>query len=92
MSKANVAAKPNPSAPHYTDPGCAYCPATVRACRQGEGEQRGPGFCPSKIAQDSIDTAYEKYSDPFTRRVAQESACVESEGYCQWTRVEEVVQ
>lgn len=92
MSKANEAAKPNPSAPRYTDPGCAYCPATVRACRQGEGEQRGPGFCPSKIAQDDIDTAYEKYSDPFTRRVAQESARVESEGYCQWTRVEEVVQ
>jgi len=76
----------------YSDPGCAYCPGTVRACRQGESAERGPGFCPSKIEQDSIDAAWEKYADPETRRVAQESARVESEGYCRWTRVEEVCQ
>jgi len=76
----------------YHDPGCAYCPSSVRACRQGESETRGPGFCPSKIAQDAIDTAAEKYADPLTRRAAQESARVESEGYCKWTRVEEVCQ
>lgn len=92
MTGTNTAAKPNPNASQYTDPGCAYCPATVRACRQGEGDVRGPGFCPSKIAQDAIDTAYERYEEPFVRRVAQESARVESEGYCRWTRVEEVVQ
>ena len=76
----------------YHDPGCAYCPSSVRACRKGESETRGPGFCPSKIAQDAIDTAAEKYADPLTRRAAQESARVESEGYCKWTRVEEVCQ
>ena len=76
----------------YHDPGCAYCPSSVRACRQGESETRGPGFCPSKIAQEAIDTAAEKYADPLTRRAAQESARVESEGYCKWTRVEEVCQ
>ena len=76
----------------YHDPGCAYCPSSVRACRQGESATRGPGFCPSKIAQDAIDTAAEKYADPLTHRVAQESARVESEGYCKWTRVEEVCQ
>ncbi|MCB1740971.1 MAG: DUF1847 domain-containing protein [Gammaproteobacteria bacterium] len=76
----------------YHDPGCAYCPSTVRACRQGESESRGPGFCPSKMAQGSIDSAAPIYEDPFVRKVAQESARVESEGYCRWTRVEEVCQ
>jgi len=76
----------------YTDPGCAYCPPSVQACRQGEGPERGPGFCPSKMAPDEIDTAWEMYEDPEVRKIAQESARVEAEGYCQWTRVEEVVQ
>lgn len=74
----------------YEAPGCAYCPSTVRACRQGEGEERGPGFCPSKIDAEGIETAWHEYADEFTRRVAQVSAVVESEGYCRWTRVEEI--
>ncbi len=83
----------NPQAEsRYQDPGCAYCPPSVRACRQGESETRGPGFCPSKVDQNGIDSAYSLYDDPFTRRVAQESARVESEGYCRWTRVEEICQ
>lgn len=74
----------------YEDPSCAYCPPSVRACRQGEDRERGPGFCPSRVAGDTIDEAFDLYADPFTRRVAQESARVESEGYCRWTRVEEI--
>jgi uncharacterized metal-binding protein len=74
----------------YEAPGCAYCPSTVRACRQGEGEERGPGFCPSKIDAEGIEAAWHEYEDEFTRRVAQVSAVVESEGYCRWTRVEEI--
>lgn len=74
----------------YEDPGCAYCPSTVRACRQGEGPTRGPGYCPSRIAQDGIDAARERYEDPYVRQIAQESGRVESEGYCRWTRVEEI--
>ena len=76
----------------YTDPGCAYCPSSVRACRQGESEARGPGFCPTKVDQDGIDHAYDMYADPFVREVAQASARVESEGYCRWTRVEEICE
>ena len=76
----------------YSMPGCAYCPATVRACRQGESEERGPGYCPSKVDQDGIDCAYDMYADPFVREVAQASARVEAEGYCQWTRVEEICE
>ena len=76
----------------YQDPACAYCPGTVRACRQGEAEERGPGFCPSKVDPDTQGFARALYDDPETRRIAMESAKVEAEGYCKWTRVEEIVQ
>jgi uncharacterized metal-binding protein len=76
----------------YDDPGCAYCPPAVRACRQGESETRGPGFCPSKTDGDGLDAAWARYADPEIRRVAQVSARVESEGYGKWCRVEEIVQ
>ena len=76
----------------YEDPACAYCPPTVRACRQGEAEQRGPGFCPTKVDPDAQQTARALYGDDETLRVSQESARVEAEGYCKWTRVEEIVQ
>jgi len=74
----------------YETPGCAYCPPTVRACRHGESETRGPGFCPTKVDEDGIERAWERYEDPEVRRVAYASALVESEGYCRWTRVEEI--
>ncbi len=76
----------------YQDPACAYCPGTVRACRQGEAEERGPGFCPSKVDPDPQGLARAVYDDPETRRIAMESAKVEAEGYCKWTRVDEIVQ
>ncbi len=74
----------------YHDPGCAYCPPTVRACRAGESEAKGPGFCPSKMMATPLEDAWRRYDDPFERRVAQASARVEADGYCVWTRVEEV--
>jgi uncharacterized metal-binding protein len=82
--------KTDKNEPKYTDPGCAYCPTTVHACGQGEEDERGPGFCPSKVNPEALDAARQIYEDPFYRRVAQESARVEAEGYCKWTRVEEI--
>lgn len=76
----------------YETPGCAYCPPTVRACRHGESEERGPGFCPTKVDGEGIEGAEQRYADPETYRIAQAAALVESEGYCRWTRVEEIVQ
>jgi len=76
----------------YEDPECAYCPPTVRACRQGEAAERGPAFCPSEVDPDTQAHARAAYDDPETRRISHESALVESEGYCKWTRVEEIVQ
>ncbi len=71
---------------------CAYCPSTVRACRSGEAGTRGPGFCPSKVDPDVQAKARALYNDPETHRLAYNSALVESEGYCKWTRVQEVVE
>ena len=76
----------------YDDPACAYCPPNVRACRQGESAERGPGFCPTKVDPDSQAEARAEYDDPEVRKISRESALVESEGYGKWTRVEEIVQ
>jgi uncharacterized metal-binding protein len=76
----------------YDDPECAYCPPTVRACRQGEAAERGPAFCPTQVDPDTQAHARAAYDDPETRRISRESARVEAEGYCRWTRVEEIVQ
>ena len=76
----------------YADPSCAYCPPGVRACRQGDAEAHGPGFCPTKVDPATQAAALALYDDPETRRVAYEAAVVEGEGYCKWCRVEELVQ
>jgi uncharacterized metal-binding protein len=77
---------------HYDDPGCAYCPATVRACRLGEADARGPGFCPSKVDPEGQAQARLRYGEEEARKVSYASGLVEAEGYCKWTRVEEIVQ
>ncbi len=76
----------------YEEPACAYCPPTVRACRVGESEARGPGYCPSKTDQEAIDAARVKYDDPTDLKIAQVSARVEAEGYCKWPRVQEICE
>src|ERR1035438_2715699 len=53
---------------NYVDPACAYCPATVRACRAGEAESKGPGFCPSKVDPETQATARACYDEPDTDR------------------------
>jgi uncharacterized metal-binding protein len=77
---------------NYEDPSCAYCPDVIRACRAGEAAERGPAYCPSKVDPDGIDEAAGKYDDAEIRRVSQVSAVVEAEGYCQWTRVQEICE
>jgi uncharacterized metal-binding protein len=60
--------------------------------RPSEPAERGPGFCPTKVDPDTQASARTLYDDPETRKISRESALVESEGYCKWTRVEEIVQ
>lgn len=76
----------------YEDPACAYCPPKLRACRQGESLERGPGFCPSKVDPHAQAAARARYDEPDTRKLSREAAIVESAGYCRWTRVEEIVE
>ena len=76
----------------YEEPACAYCPENVRACRQGESASRGPGFCPSRVDPEVQSASRALYEDGEMRRISHESALVESQGYCKWTRVEEIVQ
>jgi uncharacterized metal-binding protein len=76
----------------YEDPSCAYCPDTVRACRTGDPDERGPGFCPTKVDPETQARARAAYDDPETRRFAHIAAAMEAEGYCKWTRLEEIVQ
>ncbi|MCB9946892.1 MAG: DUF1847 domain-containing protein [Rhodospirillaceae bacterium] len=75
----------------YRDPSCAYCPETVRVCRHGELQGR-PGFCPTRVEPDAITEGRQAYEDERTRAIAVASAQVEAEGYCRWSRVEEVCQ
>lgn len=72
----------------YKDPGCAYCPATVRACRDGDPRERGPGFCPSKVDHATVQGSLAGYEDDFTNRVIRESSIADAEGYLTNTRVE----
>ena len=76
----------------YEDPACAYCPDNVRACRVGESEVRGPGFCPSRVDPDGIDAAAGEYDVAEIRRISQVSAVVEAEGYGKWPRVLEICE
>jgi uncharacterized metal-binding protein len=64
----------------------------VRACRTGEAEDRGPGFCPTKLDPETQARARARYEDPEVQRIAYTAAVVEAEGYCKWTRVQEVVE
>jgi uncharacterized metal-binding protein len=76
----------------YTDPRCADCPPTVRACREGEAQTRGPGFCPSKVDPATQAKARTAYADPETAELSRVAAIVEAEGYCKWCRVQEIIE
>ena len=75
----------------YTDPGCAYCPTTVRACHHTAGEptdKRKPDYCPTNVDQEGIDAGVARYEDEEVRKVAHAAALATTEGYRKWTRVE----
>ena len=61
----------------YDDPACAYCPPKLRACRQGESAERGPGFCPTKVDPEVQASARAVYEEPQTRKLSREAAVVE---------------
>jgi len=66
---------------------CAEC--KVFACRSGHIEV-APENCPMR--DGDVTNTRPLLSDPTLRRMARESALVESEGYLRWTRVEETME
>jgi uncharacterized metal-binding protein len=76
--------------PDYTGPTCVLC--GVKACTAEPETKTPPGFCPMPAEPAllaEVERAYRE--DPDLRRMAQESARTEAAGYCQSTRVEEIM-
>lgn len=52
-----------------------------------------PEFClTTNLSSDDLDWALERYDEGRNREIMIASAEVESEGYCQWTRVQEIME
>lgn len=66
---------------------CAEC--KVFACRSGH-VALAPENCPMR--DGDVTNARSSLAEPDMRRMARESALVEAEGYCRWTRVEETME
>jgi uncharacterized metal-binding protein len=74
----------------YTGPICAIC--KVRACYAEPGTKQPPAFCPMPFETELLQEIERAYiEDDDLRRLALESARTESAGYCQATRIEEIM-
>ncbi|MEF9983628.1 MAG: DUF1847 domain-containing protein [Oscillospiraceae bacterium] len=60
------------------------------SCTSGEKDNL-PKVCPTADNQ-YLDEVMELYKDEENHKIAYNSALVEAEGYCNWTRVEETIQ
>ena len=77
---------------------CADC--KTHACSNDEycAETRYPAFCPTPDLQEGqlknglLEEALSLYDEGRNREIMVAAAQVESEGYCQWPRVEEILQ
>lgn len=68
---------------------CAFC--GIRACCTGR-DGNLPSFCPMPVSQELIAETHQTYlENEDVRLLALESARIEAEGYCQWTRLEEII-
>ncbi|KXG78796.1 hypothetical protein AN618_01340 [Fervidicola ferrireducens] len=66
---------------------CAQCAAF--ACRSGD-LSKAPKNCP--CLEEDREEILEKYFSDENQKLAYFSALVESEGYCRWTRIEEIME
>ncbi len=74
----------------YTGPVCAIC--GVRACSAEPGEKQHPDFCPVPHEEELLAGVEQVYlQDEKVRKLAVESARTEAAGYCESTRVEEIM-
>lgn len=67
---------------------CDQC--AKHGCEHGQRDQM-PANCPSKN-QELLDQIKQKYQEPQNQTLAKMSALVESEFYCQKTRIEEIME
>ena len=52
-----------------------------------------PEFCPTThLKEEDLQWALERYDEPSNHDIMVASAEVEYEGYCQWTRVQEIME
>ncbi|MGM0653471.1 MAG: DUF1847 domain-containing protein [Bacillota bacterium] len=69
-------------------PTCASC--KTLACYSGLKE-KAPENCPMVIETDLLEQIKEDYRGEMIGNLACNSARIEAEGYCNWTRVEEII-
>ena len=72
-----------------TSPSCARCARPL--CHFGIREGV-PSFCPNVNREEAASRARAAHEDEDTRRAAREASRVEGAGYCEWTRVREVME
>ena len=74
----------------YTGPVCAIC--GVQACSAEPGEKQYPVFCPVPREGELLAEVEQTYlQDERVKQLAAESARTEAAGYCESTRVEEIM-
>jgi len=73
----------------YTGPICAIC--NVRACCAEPGLKEPPPFCPIPFETELLQEVEQIYFEKEVQKLAVESARTESAGYCQATRIEEIM-
>lgn len=72
-----------------TLPSCVRCAQPL--CHFGIKEGV-PGFCPTVNRQEELAAARAALADEVIRNAAREASRVEGAGYCEWTRVREVME
>jgi uncharacterized metal-binding protein len=69
---------------------CSIC--RVRACAEEPHKANYPGFCPMNgPGVDALNHAHTRYDEEATRQLAVAAAQTEAVGYCQWPRVQEIM-
>lgn len=70
---------------------CSLC--RVQACREEPGTKLLPAFCPAAQHPKALQEAHEIYrADENIKHLALSAAQVEATGYCQWSRVQEIME
>ncbi len=69
-------------------PECALCQAL--ACSSGL-KNKAPDNCPMVKENILLKNSLHEYEENMVQKLACTSALVEAEGYCNWTRIEEII-